>query len=220
MPPGRTGSPGRTGLYRLAAALTAAIVGVMAIVTAVSVPLAGRLVIEHGVAEWLQVILLAGAGAICIRLAGLERARGGSGAPDILLAAGFAFVVVSEMELPRLLAGKIRTDRLLREIAAGHPRQILFVLVVGGLALALAVYTLRHLRELLAWAGSALRTDWGRLFYLAVAMLVVTEIFERALNRKMASLGLPRPLLEETIELVASLYCLLAMGERAAGRYR
>jgi hypothetical protein len=33
----------------------------------------------------------------------------------------------------------------------------------------------------------------------------------------MPSVGLPRPLLEETLELVASLYCLLAMRQRAAG---
>ncbi|HEY7038885.1 MAG TPA: hypothetical protein VID28_08545 [Methylomirabilota bacterium] len=220
MLPGSTGRAGRTGLYRLAATLTAVIVGVMAIVTAVNVPLADRLVVENGVAEWLQVILLAGAGAICVRLARLERATGGTGAPDVLLAAGFAFLVVSEMELPTLLAGRIKIDRLVREVSAGHPRQILFVLVVGGLALAASVYALRHLPELLAWAQSALRTDWGRLFFLAAAVLVVTELFERQMNRMMASMGLPRPLLEETLELVASLYCLLAMSRRPSGRYR
>jgi hypothetical protein len=218
MRPGRRGSPGRTGLYRLAAGLTAVIVLATAIVTAVSVPLADRLVVENGPVEWLQVILLAGAGSICIRLAALDRAKGGSGAPDVLLAAGFAFVVVSEMELPRLFAGKIRTDRLVRDVAAGVPRQTIFVLVVGGLALAAAIYALRHLPELWAWAWAALGTDWGRLFYLAVAILAVTEVFERRLNRMMASAGLPRPMLEETLELVASLYCLLAMGRRASSR--
>jgi hypothetical protein len=218
MYPGHRGSPRRTGLYRLAAALTVAILGVTAIVTALDVSLAGRLVAEDGVSEWLQVILFAGAGAICLRLAALERATGGSGAPDILLAAGFAFVVVSELELPKILAGKIKTDRLAHEVAAGHPRQIVFVLVVGGLALAATVYTLRHLRELLAWAGSALRADWGHLFYAAAVILVITELFERPLNRMMASIGLPRPLLEETLELIASLYCLLAMRQRIARR--
>ncbi|HEY7038368.1 MAG TPA: hypothetical protein VID28_05925 [Methylomirabilota bacterium] len=220
MLPGSTGPAGRTGLYCLAAALTVVIVGVMAVVTAVNVPLAGRLVVENGVAEWLQVIFLAGAGALCVRLALLERARGGTGAPDVLLAAGFAFLVVSEMELPTLLAGRITIDRLVREVSAGHLRQMLFVLVVGGLALAAAVYALRHLTELLAWARSALRTDWGRLFFLAIAILAVTELFERRMNRMMASIGLPRPLLEETLELIASVYCLLAMRQRLAGRYR
>jgi hypothetical protein len=220
MRPGSTGLAGRTGLYHLAAALTAVIVGVMAIVTAVNVPLADRLVVENGVVEWLQVILLSGAGAICVRLAVLERTKWGSGAPDVLLAAGFAFLVVSEMELPTLLAGRIKTDRLVRAVTAGHPRQILFVLIVGGLALAATVYALRHSTELLAWGQSALRTDWGRLFYLAVAILALTELLERPMNRAMASMGLPRPLLEETLELVASLYCLLAMRQRISGRYR
>ena len=215
---GSTELAGRPGPYHLAAALTVAIVSAMAIVTAVNVPLADRLVVENGVAEWLQVIFLAGAGAICIRLALLERAEGGSGAPDIVLAAGFAFVVVSEMELPKLFAGKIRTDHLVREIAAGHPCQILFVLVVGGLALAATAYALRHLTELLAWTQSARHTDWGRLFYFAIAILAITELFERGMNRMMASLDLPRPLLEETLELVAALYCLLAMRERMTDR--
>jgi hypothetical protein len=220
MCPGSTRLADRTGIYRLAAVLTAVIVAAMAIVTVVDVRLADRLVVENSVLEWLQVILFAGAGAVCIRLAVLDRAKGESGAPDILLAAGFAFVVVSEMELPKLFAGKIKTERLVRDVAAGLPRQTIFVLVVGGLALAAAIYALRHLPELFAWAWSALGTDWGRLFYLAAAILVVTEVFERALNRMMASVGLPRPLLEETLELVASLYCFLAMRQRASGRYR
>lgn len=220
MRPGGTGSPGPTGLYRLAAVLTVVIVAAMVMVTVVNVRLADRLVVENGVVEWLQVVLFAGAGAICIRLAALDQAKGGSGAPNVLLAAGFAFVVVSEMELPKLLAGKIRMDRLLRDVAAGVPRRTIFVLVVGGLALAVTIYALRHLPELFAWAWSALQTDWGRLFYLAAAILVVTEVFERALNRMMASVGLPRPLVEETLELVASLYCLLAMRQRGLGGYR
>jgi hypothetical protein len=220
MRPRGTALPGRTGLYRLAGTLTVLIVGAMTIVTALDVSLAARLVRENGVVEWLQVMALIGAGATCLRLAALDRAKGESGAPDVLLAAGFAFVVVSEMELPRLFVGKIRLDRLARDVGAGLPRQTVFVLVVGALALAAAIYTLRHLPELLAWAQSALGTDWGRLFYLAAAIVVLTEVFERAMNRRMASMGLPRPLLEETLELVASLYCLLAMRERASGRYR
>ena len=220
MRPRGTGVPGRTGLYRLAGALTVLVLGALATASALDVALASRLVAENGVVEWLQVVVLIGAGATCLRLAALDRAEGESGAPDVLLAAGFAFVVVSEMELPRLLAGKIRIERLVRDVAAGHPRQTIFVVVVAGLALAVAIYALRHLPELLAWAWSALGTDWGRLFYLAAAVLVITELFERALNRMTASVGLPRPLVEETLELVASVYCLIAMRQRASGRYR
>lgn len=42
---------------------------VMAVLAAVNVALADRLVVEHGVTEWLQAIFLAGAVARCIRLA-------------------------------------------------------------------------------------------------------------------------------------------------------
>jgi hypothetical protein len=45
------------------------IVSVMAVLAAVNMALADRLVVEHGVTEWRQAVFLASAGARCIRLA-------------------------------------------------------------------------------------------------------------------------------------------------------
>jgi hypothetical protein len=84
-------------------------------------------------------------------------------------------------------------------------------------AMATGIYALRHRADLVAWGWSALRTSWGRLLVLGIGILVVTEVFERSLNRMMGA-GLPRPLLEETLELLAALYCLLALWFRRRDR--
>lgn len=211
MLPGDGRSRGGRRAYGLAAALTITTVVVVAAVTTVDVGLAARLTAEDGLIEWLQVLLFAGAALTSARLGTLEWAARRSGAPDVLLTASFVFIAISEMELPRRILGKsIKIGRLAREVAAGFPRESIFVLVVAGLVVGLGVYTLRHRAELVAWGCSALETAWGRLLLLGVSILVLTEIFERSLNRLLGS-GLPRPLLEETLELLAALYCFLAM---------
>ena len=107
---------------------------------------------EDGPIEWLQVILFAGTALIAARLAVLRWADRRSGAPDVLLAAGFAFLAISEMELPRRILGKsIKIGRMTREVAAGLPREILFVLVVAGLAVGLGVYTFRYRADVVTW---------------------------------------------------------------------
>lgn len=200
--------------YRPAAALTLASVAVVAAVTILNVRLGGHLVTEHGPIEWLQVVLFAGAGLIGARLAGLERAERRSGAPDVLLGVVFAIFVASEMELPRHFLGKsIKIGRLAREVAAGLPRESLFVLVVAGLVVGLGVYAVRHRAEIISWIWSAIGTSWGRLLLLGAVILVLTAAFERPLNRMMGP-HLPRALLEETLELLAALYCFLAMMQR------
>jgi hypothetical protein len=197
--------------YALAAALTVVAMAGVAAVVIVDLGLAGPLMSEDGPVEWLQVVLFAGAALIAARFATLEWAACRSGAADVLLTAGFAFVAMSEMEVPRRLLGKsIRIGRLARDVAAGLPRESMFVLIVAALAVAVGLYTLRHRAALVGWGRAALRTSWGRLFLLGASILVFTAVFERSLNRMMGA-GLPRPLLEESLELLAALYCLLAL---------
>jgi len=211
-------SRGGTWIYTPAVALTVLIVAVVATVSVMDARLAHRLVSEDGPVEWLQVILLAGAGLITARLATIEWAKGRSGAPDVLLTAGFAFLAISEMELPRRILGKsTKIGRLARDVAAGHPRETLFVLLVAGLAVGLGVYAFRYRADIMAWGWSALETAWGRLLLLGACLLVLTEIFERSLNR-MTGAGLPKPLVEESLELLAALYCFLALAQRWTAR--
>ena len=209
---------GGTGVYPLAAALTVLIVVVVAVVTIANTELADRLVSEHGPIERLQVALLAGTALITLRLATREWADRRSGAADLLLTAGFAFLAISEMELPRRILGKsIKIGRMTREVAAGFPRETLFVLVVAGLAVGLGVYAFRYRVDIVTWAWAAVGTAWGRLLALGSSVFVLTELFERPLNRMMGA-GLPKPLLEESLELLAALYCFLAMTWRREPR--
>lgn len=208
---GNSRSRSRKSDYALAAALTVAAVVVMTVVASVDFRLAERLVGEDGLVEWLQVVLFAAAALITARFAALEWAARRSGAADVLLTAGFVFLAISEMELPRWILGKsIKIDRLARDVAAGLPRETMLVVVVAGLAVAVGIYALRHRTDLLVWGSAALRNSWGPLLLLGACLFVVTEIFERSLNRVMGA-GLPRSLLEESLELLAALYCLLAM---------
>ena len=214
MRPAHRRSRGAKRVYAPAVGLTALTAVVVTSVTIADVALAERLASEDGPIEWLQVVLFAGAALITARLATREWGDRRSGAPDVLLTAGFAFLAICEMELPRRVLGKsIKMGRLTRDVAAGLPRETIFVLVVAGLAVSLGVYALRHRADLVTWARAALETAWGRLFVLGVSILVLTEICERSLNRMMGS-GLPRSLLEESLELLAALYCALAMLQR------
>lgn len=216
MLPGHSRTRGGARTYTPAVALTVVCVTVVAAVTVMDVRLAARLVSEDGPFEWLQVILLAGTALIAARLATLEWAEGRSGAPDLLLTAGFAFLAFCEMELPRRILGKsTKISRLAREVAAGMPRETVFVLLVAGLAVGLGVYAVKYRADIVTWGWSALETAWGRLFLLGAFLLVFTELFERSLNR-MAGAGLPKPLLEESLELLAALYCFLALMRRRA----
>jgi hypothetical protein len=60
-----------------------------------------------------------------------------------------------------------------------------------------------------ARGGTRTYTPAVGLLLLGCSLLVLIELFERSLNRMGA--GLPKPLLEESLELLAALYCFLAM---------
>jgi hypothetical protein len=147
-------------------------------------------------------------------LPGTSRSAGGNSdyalaaALTVVAVAGVAAVAIVDVGLA--LGKSIRIARLARDVAAGLPRESMLVLVVARLAVAVGVYTLRHRADLVAWGRAALRTSWGRLLLLGASILVLTAVFERSLNR-MVGAGLPRPLLEESFELLAALYCLLAL---------
>lgn len=215
MSTGASRSRDRSRLYELAAALTVAIVAAVVAVSIADTRLATSLSIENGPMEWLQVVLLAGAGLMGARHVAREWAERRSGASDVVLTAGFAWLAICEMELPYYILGKgVKLSRLARDVAAGVPRDSLLVLAVAGLAAALGAYALRYRADLVAWGRSALQTAWGRLLLLGACVFLLVEIFERPLNRMMVGRGLPGPLLEETLELLAALYCFLAMTPR------
>jgi hypothetical protein len=82
-----------------------------------------------------------------------------------------------------------------------------------AVSVAVAVYALRHLRELWRWGLAALDTGWGRLLLLGLLIFVGTELFERRLNWILPTI-FPKTFLEEGLELFANAYFLLALRAR------
>jgi hypothetical protein len=86
------------------------------------------------------------------------------------------------------------------------PYRVLGFLAVVGLPVILAIYALRHWRELLLVLGRGPRTGWGRLYLAGGGLFILVEIFERRLHATF----LPKYFLEELLELVSAILLLVA----------
>ncbi|MBI2527919.1 MAG: hypothetical protein HYV93_18280 [Candidatus Rokubacteria bacterium] len=215
----RAGFSPRPGRWtRLAAWLTLVVSAVLLGIALSDVQLAARLASEDDALEWLQVILLVAAAAVSARCFLRQRARQQSGAPDLLLTAVFGVLIVGELEVQRRLVGApLKLRRLLGHPAAAPLREWALAVAIGAFFIALVAYALYHRVELWRWARTALSEAWGRLLLTGVTVFGVTELFERRFNRTWATV-LPRNFVEETLELLAALYFLLAMLERESPR--
>ena len=194
--------------------VTVVIVGTLAACLAWDRTFVAWLVAEDAPAELVQAVLLALALALCLvrwrRLVAVDR----SPASEVILAVGFFILLEGEIELWQRVLGSTMTFRhTFRQPPALFALWLsLYTLMLAGMVL-LASYVLRRLAPLLRWGLAALRTDWGRLLVLSVAMLVLTEVFERRLNRVLPAV-FPKSTLEETLELIAGAYAVLALVER------
>jgi hypothetical protein len=176
--------------------------------------MAALLVSEGSPVESVQAVLLALALALCLLRWRRLAAAGRSPASEVILAVGFFILLEGEIELWQRVLGSTMTYRhTFRQPPALFAVWLsLYALMLAGLVL-VASYVLRRFATLLRWGLAALRTDWGRLLVLAVAMLVLTEVFERRMNRILPTM-FPRGMLEETFELIAGVYAVLALIER------
>lgn len=176
--------------------------------------MAALLVSEDSPAESVQAVLLAMALALCLLRWRRLVAAGRSPASEVVLAAGFFILLEGEIEVWQRVLGSTMTFRhTFRQPPALFALWLsLYAVMLAALVL-LASYVLRRLGPLLRWGLAALRTDWGRLLVLAVALLLFTEVFERRLNRILPAI-FPRSMLEETFELIAGAYAVLALIER------
>src|SRR6185503_16692257 len=176
--------------------------------------LAALIVAEDAPVEMVEVVLLAMALALClVRWRGLL-AAGRSPASEVVLAVGFFILLEGEIELWQRVLGSTMTFRhTFRQPPALFAVWLSLYAVMLALLVLIASYVLRRLVPLWRWGLAALRTDWGRLLVLSVAILVLTEVFERRLNRILPTV-FPKSLLEETLELIAGAYAVLALIER------
>ena len=182
--------------------------------------LADRLSHEDALVEWLQAALFALAAALALRSAWSTWRSGASPVLEVLVAGMLIGLVIGEVDLDKVVLGrKIISTRFFVDARVGIGWRALAAVIVAGPPAALAVYALMRHRQLVSAIRRALEEPWGRALIVGVLIFGLTEVFERPLGRVP---GVPRYLLEETLELIAGVWLCAAMLTRAgdAGRRR
>jgi hypothetical protein len=171
-------------------------------------------VAENGPVEALQGLMLAATVLMTVLRCRRLVAAGRSAVSDVVLTYGFGMLLAGELDLWKSLVGRNLTiRRILLLPPAPFIRATLILALMVAVSVAVAVYALRHLRELWRWGLAALDTGWGRLLLLGLLIFVGTELFERRLNWILPAV-FPKTFLEEGLELLANAYFLLALRAR------
>lgn len=197
-------SPGRFDCRAVAVLLSlVAVVGLLAI-SARDPVLAGRLVDEDNVVEWLQVLLTAGAGVLAFRQGRAARRAGQPATLEVAIVAAMVIICIGEIDLDRMLFGtKVISTRFFVNPRHSLAARALAVTVVVGAPLALGVWLLVHFRHLWRAGIDGLRQPWGQLAAFGLALFLAVEVFERPLGHR----SLPPHFAEEVLEL-ASAICI------------
>ena len=193
----------------IATALTALLVILLGVTVVIDRDLADRLTREDALVEWLQAALFGVAGVFAI---GTARARWRTGASpvfEVMIAAMMAGLIIGEVDLDRLVFGrKIISTRFLVDARVWLGWRVLALLVMTLPPLLLAVYALRRWREVLTALRRWTAESSGRVFLAGVVIFGLTEVFEKPLGRVP---GVPRYMLEEVLELIASICFAVAL---------
>lgn len=187
----------------------------LSVIALVDPPLAGRLVVENGVVEWLQVLVDAGAALLFgYHLVRNAREIGRVSPLDLTIVSCLIGLIIGEIDLDRLLFGTkvIATRFFVNGRVALHWRA-LAVLVVVGVPAAIGIFVIARFRAFWREGWAAIAQPWGRVLAASVALSVVIEIFEKPLGHVP---GLPQFFLEELFELVAAIGFIVAAAARRA----
>jgi len=190
-------------------------VAALSVIALVDPPLAGRLVVENGVVEWLQVLVDAGAALLFgYHLVRNAREIGRVSPLDLTIVSCLIGLIIGEIDLDRLLFGTkvIATRFFVNGRVALHWRA-LAVLVVVGVPAAIGIFVIARFRAFWREGWAAIAQPWGRVLAASVALSVVIEIFEKPLGHVP---GLPQFFLEELFELVAAIGFIVAAAARRA----
>ena len=169
--------------------------------------LAGNLVQEDSVVEWLQVVVAAVAFGFVVATS-LRKFK----AADVLFCALLFVMAASEINLDHRMFGTPLLDaRFFHSRTAPLALKIFSGSIAVSSMLTLLVYALMHWRELWAevWWGVSAR--WLHLLVVGTVFIGIAEIWEHQLNH---ILPLPRYFLEESFELIGTLYLALGMLRR------
>ncbi len=199
--------------HTVAVLLTVAVILALGVLLAWDIRLAARWAAEDNVIEWTQVGLFAGAFALGAR--GLTRlpVAGRGAAMDLLLTFFFGVLLIGELDLDyRLFGVHVVGTRFFTKPAVWLPYKILAALIIGGVYLAVGAFAFRHRRDVWQETRRLTTESWGQLFLAGAAIFGFAQLFERQLNHWFL---LPRNFFEESLELIAAIYFLLAMIERS-----
>jgi hypothetical protein len=210
----RRRDPTRDGVEKRRSALVRALLPglVLAIALAgivlVAPDVAGRLVREDGLVEWLQVALT------LVALGFVARSAARRISPvDIVGVAILAELVVAELDLDRRMIGISIIDwRFFRRAMIPLPVRVLVAAVAVGLVSAFLVYAVRRWRELWSETHAGFRDGWAQLLVVGLVLFGIPQPCERCMSHV---LPLPQYFLEESLELLGLLYVVLAMAVRS-----
>jgi hypothetical protein len=187
------------------------VAGLLVVLVVWNPSLAGRLVREDSLVEWLQVVLALAAMAVVLA-PGVRRLS----AADIVFIALLAGLAASEIELDQRLVGMPVVDvRFFRRGAVAWPVQVLAGTLVIGAPLALLAYAAARWRDLVSEARDGVREGWLSLLVAGLVLMTIAQVWERELNHL---LPLPKYFLEETLEVIGTMYLALAILRRRAAR--
>ena len=196
----------------VATALTVLLLIVLFVILAIDPDLADRLTREDAVVEWVQAALFGVGAVLAVRTARARWRVGASPVFEVLIAATLAALVIGEVDLDRVVFGrKIISTRFLVDAHVWLWWRVLALLVMTLPPVLLALYALRRWRELLGAVRRALAESSGRVLIAGVMIFGLTEVFEKPLGRVP---GLPRYMLEEVLELIASICFGVALSAR------
>lgn len=172
---------------------------------------ATALVVEDGPIEWLQVGLCAAAAVVNIHAAVRSPRR--RSVLDLLVVAALLGIIIGEVDLDKHLFGvKVISTRFMVDARIPLALRVLGSAIVIGVPAALAVYALKRFRDLWSAGVDALRHAHGQVLLAAVLLFGLVQLVEGPLSHVP---GLPRFFAEETLELIATAWFLIA----AVGRW-
>jgi hypothetical protein len=165
---------------------------------------------EDGPIEWWQVAL-ALVGAVLVVRAAVRRFVPG----DVLLAAVLVELAVAEVDLDRRIFGVAVIDwKFVTQPRAPLPYRVLAGTVIVATLAGLLAYAAWNWRPILADALDGLRGVWGPLVATGALLFAIPQPCERCLN-----IGpYPPYLIEETLEVLGTLYLALGMAVRMHDR--
>jgi hypothetical protein len=192
----------------VAAALALIAVIALSALALVDPALAGRLTVENGVVEWIQVLLEAAAAVLFARHLARDASRVGRVSPlDVVIVASLVGLVIGEVDLDRLIFGtKIIATKFFVDARVAFGWRLLAMLVVVGVPLAIGVFALVRIRAFWRDGWAAIASRGARARGERGSGGVDRALRETARPRA----GCPRYFLEELLELVAAIGFLVS----------